>query len=91
MPPQFDEPLLTVNDICDSWGVTKAFIKNHAAYDGHPPRSLPELPAIVKGGRLYFEPFAVRQFFRAYVQLRKEQQKRATAASNNKRYGRDAA
>jgi hypothetical protein len=76
----FDEKLLSVQDVCDSWAVTPAFIKNHAAHEGRSAKCLPELPAVVVGGRLMFEPLAVRCFFRAYrvhLQLVRKRSKHA--------------
>ena len=57
-----DEELLSIEDVTNSWAVTKEFVKAHAAHEGRVARCLPELPAIVVKGRLFFEPLAVEHF-----------------------------
>lgn len=64
-----NDELLTMADIIDGWAVSRAFLRQHVAHEGRVARVLPELPAIVSRGRLYFTPTAVRAFFRAFAEL----------------------
>jgi len=65
------DALLSIEDICDSWGVLPPFVRRHAQYQNHAAKTLPPLEGVIVEKKLYFSRDAVRAFFKALKERRK--------------------
>ena len=66
-----EDPLLSIEDFMDGWGVTREFITRHVQYPDHNARTLPALETEIIEDEFYFRRTAIRDFFKALTQRRK--------------------